>query len=187
MHSVDLQGLIVFPARTIVADEQQLPEKPGVYMFFVRGGNKILSATAYFDLGGRRPLTFRRRQHLYTGAALDLRRRLRQHMKLIELSSLRRSLLAVERQRKAISLSGTPQCAVNGELSLTAWLCSNALVGIETVDEPFDRERQLLSECASPLNLTLRRQEPFARSLLAMRRAAFRDWDRHCVQRLRRQ
>jgi len=93
-------------------------------------------------------------------------------MSLIEASSLRRSLLAIERRRKAISGSATPACRVKGERSLTRWLCTNALIGLELVDDPFARERQLLSEYASPLNLTLRRREPFARSMLEMRRDA---------------
>jgi hypothetical protein len=183
----DLQRLTIFPARLIVAAEERLPDRPGVYLFFIRGGSKLLAATSYFDLGCRRPLSFRRRQHLYTGATFDLRRRLRQHMAIMEASSLRRSLLAVERQHKAISRSATPACSVQGERSLTAWLCENALVGVEVAHDPLSRERELLSMYASPLNVTLRRGEPFARALLEMRREAFRSWDGAHVRRIRSQ
>jgi len=181
----DLRQLVVIPAGLVLRHEEQIPERPGIYMFFFRGGNRLLEASRYFDFSRHRPLGFRRRQHLYTGAGHDLRRRLKQHMTFVAASSLRRSLLALERETQAISLSKTPECEVVGEQSLTAWMCRNALIGIEIGRNPLERERALLSRYASPLNLTLRRQQPYARALTQMRLAAFPAWDDGCVERLR--
>jgi hypothetical protein len=181
----DLRRLVVIPAGLVIRDEEQIPERPGVYMFFFRGGNRLLDASSYFDFARLRPLGFRRRQHLYTGAAHNLRRRLKQHMTFIAASSLRRSLLALEHEAQAISRSKTPECGVIGEQSLTTWMCRNALIGIEIARNPLERERFLLSRYASPLNLTLRRHQPYARALTQMRLAAFPAWDDGCVERLR--
>jgi hypothetical protein len=181
----DLSTLTVIPVSLILVDIERVPARAGVYLFFFHGGTRLLAATSYFNVNRRHPLSFSRHQHLYTGAAYDLRRRLKQHMSLIESSSMRRSLLALERERKAISRSKTPGCNVKGELSLTRWLSKNALVGIELTENPFPRERQLLAQHASPLNVTFRRQEPFARSLLEMRRNAFRSWGSRQVKNIR--
>jgi predicted GIY-YIG superfamily endonuclease len=181
----ELSAFSIFSAEVVVAAEERLPEQPGVYIFFVRGGNRLLRATSYYDLDGRHPLGFRRHHHLYTGAASDLRRRLKQHMAFIAASSLRRSPFALEHYNRAISRSDTPGCMVKGERTLTEWLCRNALIGIELGEHPLERERYLLSRYASPLNLTLRRREPYARALSAMRRAAFPSSDIGCVERLR--
>ena len=172
----DLQGLTIFPARLIVAEAQRLPDQPGVYLFFVRGGRRLLTATSYFDLECRRPLSFRRREHLYTGAArFSLRDRIQTNLRAdVTSSSFTRSLLAIERARRAISKSCTPGCRrVRGEQSLAAWLRINAVIGFETTRDPYGRERELLSRLASPLNIVHRRDHPYAQALSAWRCAAF--------------
>jgi hypothetical protein len=181
----NLPRITVIPAEMVVNAEEKIPCAPGVYMFFIRGGRELLEATSYFELDGRPVLRSRRREHLYTGAATNLRRRLKQHMSFVAASSLRRSLLALEHETRAISKSKTPECNVTGEQSLTAWICRNALIGIEIARKPLDRERILLSQYASPLNLTLRRRQPYARALTQIRLAAFPAWDDGCVERLR--
>ena len=42
-----------------------------------------------------------------------------------------------------------------------------------------------LAMAVSPLNLTLRRRQPYARALTQIRRAAFPAWDEGCIERLR--
>jgi hypothetical protein len=171
---VDLQHLILIPARFIVNKPHILPTGPGVYLFFLRGGTRLLAATNYCQFSSQRPLSVRSRQYLYTGAALRLAERLRQHMTSdLTSSSLRLSLLAIERVHKGISSSGTPACNVRGEKSLSAWLCANAVVGIELNENPFERERELLATYPSPLNIALRREAPYARALSGWRQSTY--------------
>jgi hypothetical protein len=172
VHPV-LPKLTVIPADNILSDKSRIPESPGVYFLFFRGGRRLLAATSYFDLDGRPTRTVRGHSHLYTGAAANLQRRLKQHMAQINGSSLRRTLLAIELRCRAISRSGTPNCDVRGELTLTRWMQTNMLVGLRRTNNPFELEQSLLSDHPSPLNLTLRRRQGYARTLSELRRSAF--------------
>lgn len=170
----DLNRLVMYSARDLIRNAANLPPKPGVYLFFFRGGNRLLQATSYFELDKRRPVSTRRGQHLYTGAARDLRARLRQHMEAdLTSSTLRLTLLAIELEQQAISRSETRDCLIKGEKTLTAWLCENATVGVEITEKPFQREQQLLERYPSPFNIVMRRQHPYARSLSKLRQRAF--------------
>ena len=171
----ELKHLKLILASTLLRDPWAAPDLPGVYLFFLSGGLRLLHSTSYFEFGGKRPLTARGRQHLYTGAAaFTLRERLQANLRAdITSSSFCRSLLAIEHVRKAISQSGTRECWVAGERSLTKWLSENALVGIEATDDPFGREHELLNRYASPFNIALRRDQPYSRALSAWRSAAF--------------
>jgi hypothetical protein len=171
-----LSNLKLIPARELSANIGSAPGEPGVYLFFLAGGMELLGATSYFETGSPRPLTVHGRQHLYTGAALhSLRHRVYANLRAdVTSSSLCRSLLAIERARRAISKSCTPGCKqVRGEQSIAAWLCKNAVVGIEETRDPYNRERELLAQLASPLNIVHRRDRPYARALSAWRCAAF--------------
>lgn len=170
----EFQHFRAISARTLLLNPDKAPNLPGAYAFFFAGGKRLLEECTYFDLGGSPPLSLRRTVHLYTGAAMGLKDRLQQHLRSdITSSSLRRSLLAVEQRRQAISLSGTAVCQVKGERSLTVWLSENAWILIGLTDDPFGLERQILSNHASPFNIAYRRQTPFARVLSEWRQAAF--------------
>jgi hypothetical protein len=175
MLPTELKHLKLIPTHKLWDNLASVPALPGIYMFFLRGGTQLLLATSYFEVGGGAPLSLRGREHLYTGAAaITLRERLHQHLRAdVTSSSLSRSLLAVERARQAISKSGTPACRVKGERTLTKWLKENALVGIETTDDPYGREEELLSQFASPFNIAHRRDRPFSRVLSEWRCAMF--------------
>jgi predicted GIY-YIG superfamily endonuclease len=172
-----LPQLTVIPAEILLSGETRVPEAPGVYLMFFRGGRQLLAATSYFDLDGRPTHTVRGRSHLYTGAADNLRRRLKQHMSQINGSSLRRTLLAIELGSGAISRSETPDCAVRGELTLTRWMRSNVLVGVRLTKAPFELERRLLAAHPSPFNLALRRRQKYAKALSALRQSVFPSGD----------
>jgi hypothetical protein len=164
----------LIPARQLLRDPSVVPAHPGAYLFFFKGGTRLLRATSYFDYETRRPLTVRGRQHLYTGAARDLRIRLRQHMEAdVTSSSLRMTLLAIEQGYSAISLSGTPDCSIKGEKTLTKWLCRNAYIGLLLDQDPFGVERKLLAQHPSPFNIVMRRQHPYARRLSKCRQCVF--------------
>src|SRR5690242_14663979 len=109
MQEPELKKLRLLPAELVLRNPSRFPNGPGAYLFFFNGGTKLLTATAYFDCERRLPFTIRRRQHLYTGAARDIRVRLRQHMEAdLTSSSLRLTLLAIEHRHRAISRSETP-------------------------------------------------------------------------------
>lgn len=163
-----------FSARKVLRDPTTVPAEPGAYLFFFKGGTRLLRATSYFDHEARAPLTVRDRQHLYTGAARDLRVRLRQHMEAdLTSSSLRMTLLAIEQKYSAISRSKTDDCTIKGERTLTRWLRGNAYIGIVAHDEPFMLERMLLEQHPSPFNIVMRRQHPYARTLSKCRQSVF--------------
>lgn len=171
-----LRNLTLIPANKVLEDIEAIPKEPGIYLFFVHGGEQLLRATAYFDGVERELLRVLDCDHLYTGAATTtLRERLQTNLRAdVTSSSLCRSLLAIERAHRAISESGTPGSQnVRGERSLAVWLRNNSIIGYETTSDPFRRERELLSLYSSPLNIVHRRDDPYARALSAWRCAAF--------------
>lgn len=169
-----LGQITLIPAYQTGTECEHVPNKPGIYMFFLRGGTEFLHSSGYFALGGEPPLDIEGYQHLYTGAGQDLRRRLHQHLHRNWISSsFRTSLLAVEYARQAISRSGTPHSRVVGDRSLSVWLNRNAVIGYRPTGRPFDCERELIRTHTSPLNLTLRRQHPYSRQLQVWRSQAF--------------
>jgi hypothetical protein len=170
----ELKHLKLIPYCRLADRPNDLPDDPGVYLFFLNGGTRLLEATSYFDVDGQPPLSVRGMQHVYTGAAYYLRERLKQHLGTsVENSSLRKTLLSIEHKFQALSNSRTPGCQVKGQKTLTEWLRQNALVGIQIAQEPFARERQILERYASPFNIALRRDRPYARALSKWRCAAF--------------
>src|SRR5690242_10706763 len=107
----ELKKLVLLPAGLVFQQPAAVPMEPGAYLFFFNGGTRLLEATSYFDCDPRRPLCIEGREHLYTGAARDLRIRLRQHLEAdLTSSSLRMTLLAIEQEKQAISRSHTPAC-----------------------------------------------------------------------------
>lgn len=175
MLPAELKHFTLIPAAKLTSEPGYLPDKPGVYLFFVRGGDSVLASTSYFETGGESPLRVRKHVHLYTGAArFSLVDRVLTNLHAdVTSSSFCRSLLAIERMSRAISRSGTPDCAVVGERTLRVWLRRNALVGFEATDDPFGREHELLASFASPLNIALRRDTPHSRVLSEWRCTVF--------------
>src|ERR1700722_81715 len=94
----ELSNLRLIPASDLRRGFQKIPPDPGVYLFFVRDGDKLLEETAYFDTDMKQPLVAEGWQNLYTGAANNLRFRVAQHFMTLnhENSSPRKTLLALE-------------------------------------------------------------------------------------------
>jgi hypothetical protein len=170
----ELKKLVLLPASLVFQQPAAVPMEAGAYLFFFNGGMRLLEETSYFECDPRHPLCIEGREHLYTGAARDLRVRLRQHLESdLTSSSLRMTLLAIEQKKHAISRSETPDCGIKGEKTLTAWLCTNAYVGLVLSKDPFKQERELLERYPSPFNIVMRRQHPYARALSKLRQSAF--------------
>lgn len=173
----------LIPANKIARNLANVPTGPGVYMFFVRGGQRLLEQTSYFDLDGRAPAALDSHIHLYTGAANDLQLRMKQHFHRDRRSStFRETLLAIEIARQAISKSLTPASMVTCEETLSRWLFENVIIGFRYFQRPFQLESELIEAHVSPFNITLRRTNPYARALMQWRHEAFPRW-RHPSRR----
>ena len=172
----DLKGLTLIPACDVHRAPESVPDEAGVYLFLLKGGQRILRATSYFETDDCLPLCICDHDHLYTGAASSLRDRLEQHMRRdMRSSSLRKTLLAIERQRRAVTGDHRKRGIVS-ESSLTNWMCRNAMIGIQFTSTPFDRERELIEHYTSPFNITLRRRHPYSKALMMWRSATFPPW-----------
>jgi hypothetical protein len=170
MGASSFRYLCLVPARVILRDPTVIPDTEGVYYAFLEGGMDLLSAASYFEYSMRDPLTHDGAAHLYTGASINMRSRLLCH--LIggeEQSSFRKTLLAVEFARKAISKTKTPGSHVTTNRSLSGWLSSNALFAFIPCSDAKTQERQVLRGDASPLNIRNQRYPKFAGQLLGWR------------------
>jgi hypothetical protein len=172
-----IKHLKLIPARKVLASLNCIPEEPGVYLFFLTGGTRLLEVTGYFDTDAREPLSAAGSQHLYTGAGHNLRKRLMQHFfRGAYSSSFRKTLLSIEHARRAVSKTQTLCCNVSGEATLSAWMFENVLVGFQSTSKPFEREREVIEQYVSPFNITLRRSHPYSKRLIGWRGAAFPPW-----------
>jgi hypothetical protein len=170
MGASSFRYLCLVPARVILRDPTVIPDTEGVYYAFLEGGMDLLSATSYFEYASRDPLTHDGAAHLYTGASINMRARLLCH--LIggeEQSGFRKTLMAVEFARKAISETKTPGSHVTNNRSLSGWLSSNAQFAFVPCSDAKTQERQLLRGIPSPLNIRNQRSPEFARQLLGWR------------------
>ena len=171
---LDYQNLKLLNAHDLLASLAAIPQRPGVYLLFLNGGMRLLRATGYFQVGPRRLISVQNAQHVYTGAAHNLRDRIEQHLRRDwRGSSFRKTLLAMQYARRAISKTRTPGSKVVGESTLTAWLRDNLRVAVIPTRAPFDVERKLIAATASPLNIAQRRRTGYPRRLAQWRRQAF--------------
>jgi len=174
MLPAQLQHLTLIPAHAVTEEPELVPNDPGVYLFFVRGGTVILRASGYFRSGGGQPLEVDGRQHLYTGAADKLQRRMKQHfLRDHRSSSFRTSLHALERIHHALSRTGTAMCKVRDERTLSRWMSRNVTIAFEPHADPFNREKELLHFYPAPLNIALQSSQPYSQHLSACRERTF--------------
>jgi hypothetical protein len=159
-----------FAGHRLMGRGRLVPDRAGVYVIFVQGGDALLDAMDYERLGGAPPWRFRDYVHLYTGAGCDMRDRLLSHMfRDARVSSFRKSLLAAEQAYGAISSTGlTLPKAPNQEIALDLWLAHHAYVGIHRCADYLEVERRVLKSTPSPLNIQ-QRSTPFSLRLHAIR------------------
>jgi hypothetical protein len=143
---------------------------PALYAFMIRGGDQLLDASGYFDLGGKPPTSVEGYCHLYTGYTHQLSTRLKRHLKGdVRTSTLRKSLLSIDvlcvPKEKSILNSATPF----NEEPLNQWLATNAVVAVRRAECPELAEKDLLLRTASPLNITERKVQKYARRLIGLR------------------
>ena len=174
-----LDDLTFIDAEELRNDAKQVPDKPGVYLWFVRGGKRLLELTHYYDTDTRDPLSYLNRAHLYTGASRDLRFRLSQHLRneIVNQSSPRKSLIAIERIFGAVGQAVPSHFDVEEDGGLTDWIFENVVFGYRLHASPLGYETQILNAVPSPFNIVHRRQHRYAKYLMAWRAIAFpSDW-----------
>lgn len=174
-----LKNLRYFPAHTLREDCDAIPATPGVYLWFVRGGKRILDLTHYRETDSRRPRTYDGHAHLYTGAARDLRYRLTQHLRNEDpgQSSPRKSLWAIERVFGAVTGATTSSYNFERDGHLTEWIYDHVVFGIQESADPFYLEAQVIESEPSPFNIAQRRRHRYSKFLMAWRAFAFpSDW-----------
>jgi hypothetical protein len=152
----------------------ELPNRPGVYVVLLRGGDRILESTRYFVYHDRLPYQREDFWHLYTGCGAEWGRRIRHHLTGNTVNSnLRFTLAALEHQARAIYRSGIgPWDSPLAPERLTSWLLQNTLVGVVECADPFTLEKAILEAEPSPLNIDQRRWDGFAQYLLEIRARA---------------
>lgn len=172
----EFDHLTLIPAHELAEGVNQIPTDPGVYLWFVRGGRSILEQSSYFTTKAEGPLLrIDAGDHLYTGAAQNLRFRLGQHIfnPIHENSSPRKSLVALERRFGAISKAVESIHDVEDDEGLTEWIFENVTFGIETHPDFFSREYEIIRRYASPFNIAHRRAHRYSKWLMAWRAEAF--------------
>jgi len=152
----------------------RLPNDPGVYLIFILAGIRLLRATSFFDTTAQVPPSAGAYMLLYVGAAQH------QHPRQGEgaLCDRQRAFLSpadtvCDRTRAArdFGVPLPPSCRVVGPESLSAWLFANALIVALPCAKPLERERWLIEEYGSPLNINWRQQHMFSRLLMEWREA----------------
>ena len=164
------QGFAFLPAAELASGDRAIPDKPGVYALFVKGGTELLDRTSYVADPKAPIWVVDGRTHLYTGESRSLRGRLREHLKAIHgPSNLRDTLAALGWRGELPGLQiGTDRVA--SEEALSAWMRQNVVVGFKPCTYVKSVEEIILSEVASPLNIAGREGAAYARWLRDVRR-----------------
>lgn len=167
----EVEGFEFLPAQTFIRNADMLPESAGaVYALLLREGSAVLDASGYFDLGERSPASVDGFTHMYTGSTFEPRRRLKHHLLGgLATSTLRKTLFAIDIYCRGPGLPIIGCDDSSDETKLTEWMLPNALIAVRFADHPVEAENSLLSNMASPMNITNRRSNAFARRLTALR------------------
>ena len=139
-------------------------DAPGVYLILLQGGDILFGDFDTLPL-----LASEGYYHAYTGESIGIRSRLLHHLTgTIRESTFRESLLALQFSRAVL---WAEQIAGLGDLEarLSAWLVDNACVAYRVRNYIRDGEQEMLTRSASPLNLSGRPKDQFAKRLKADR------------------
>lgn len=151
-----------------------MPSVPAVYLVLIRDGDRLLEVSGYFAHHSEVPFQIDGFYHLYTGASRAWVGRMAAHIAgSAEESTLRRTLLSLERINDSIWLSGVGLSGRDKqEARLTNWLLENALLAVSPRDNPWLAEAEILRAEPSPLNIQQRLDHGFSRLLLRVRAQA---------------
>lgn len=174
MGASSFRYLCLIPAEEIIESAKWVPAGPGVYYAFFNRGMDILRRASYFDYSAHAPLTHGTDAHLYTGSSCRMRERALAHLKGdANQSPLRKTLVALEFARAAISRTRTPNCAIRDKESLDAWLLANTHFAFIPCANARAQELRILRTVVSPLNIRSQRSTEFADRLLQFRAKFF--------------
>lgn len=169
-----LNYLCLVPARIVLEQPNRIPDDEGLYYVFIEGGERLLRATSYFRFSRHKPLAHKRAVHVYTGATTHLRDRLRCHLHGgAEGSGLRKTLVSIERARKAISATKTSGCPIIDKRTLDKWMAQNVYFAFIPCRQALRQELRVLRTTASPLNIRNALVPEYAQQLLRWRRQHF--------------
>lgn len=155
----------------VIKNPELLPEGGGIYAILIKDGARLLEASGYFDLEDATPWEWHQFDHLYTGETQSLRTRLRRHLEGdIRVSTLRKTLIALERTFRAVTYVGGKFARdQHPELALDDWMQDQVVIGFKECWMPIDAERDLLRRSPSPLNISGRRSRPYSKRLMNAR------------------
>lgn len=166
------EGFTFVSAEAFLADPTLVPDGPGVYAVFLRGGREVLQASGYIEHRDQPLWTHEGADHAYTGETYGIRTRLREHLKGdVYTSSFRETLMALQIE---VSLShpweGVAEQQAGMERGLTDWLRNTAVIGWKSCGYVKDVEDAILDTSASPLNIVRHQPTGYTRLLQALRR-----------------
>lgn len=160
----------------VLDDPETIPECSGVYFIF-GDTSELLAGTGYDQMEDRDPFTVGGTDLLYIGASRNLRARISCHLKDDSSASTFRMsmgcLLKEDLDLTIFSQATRPTFAFGqGEARLTRWLCLNTAIAVWPCRDALDLEKALIKSLPAPLNITNRRQHPYARYLVQKRSEA---------------
>lgn len=171
-----LSSYTIQPAGVMRRHISLVPEVSGVYAFLLDDPDALAPALGRAGLT-LDPLRLGRRAVLYLGASEDsLRRRVKSHLSDdTGRSTFRMSLGAVLAEQ--LDLLVVPNPAVSyfcfepdGERRLSAWIAANISVAVRASADAMVEEKSLIAGEKPLLNITGRRRQPSAETLMVMRR-----------------
>jgi transposase-like protein len=166
------EGFTFMSVDAFAANFSSVPDGPGVYAVFIRGGAAMLERTGYVE-DPALPLWRRTdADHVYTGETYGIRSRLAQHLNGdIRVSNLRETLLALQSSDEALlGRASLDRGRDASEESLTRWLRTHAVIGYRSCGYVRDVEAAILSATASPLNVSRQNPTAYTATLLDLRR-----------------
>lgn len=163
------EGFKLVAARDLIDAPQQVKNRMGVYLVFIKGADKIFQRAGLPDAGDVSYWSVGDYHQLYVGEGVSVRSRAMYHLHGdVSNSAVREFLLSLQFARGVI-WRATTECRESAEARLDEWLLENAAIAFKNCAFAGDVERDLIRQFPSPFNVRHNARTPLLSALIDIR------------------
>lgn len=164
------EGFKLIPARELIDSPEQVKNRMGVYLVFVKGADEILRRAGLPGMSDLSHWSVDGYQHLYVGEGVSVRSRAMYHLLGdVSNSAVREFLLSLQFTKGVLWSATTTESREMAEARLDEWLSENAAIAFKLCGFAGDVERDLIRHLPSPFNVRHNTRTPLLSALIDIR------------------